>query len=167
MNPKYKRTLCGGYLSYFCQAIANNLLPLLFVTFQKDFHFSLRQLSFLVTVNFIIQIVVDALSAPFIRRLGYKITILFAHIMISIGLVFLGILPFMMSPYAGILVAIFFYGIGSALLEVVASPMIEALPTTNKSGKMSFLHSFYCWGHMLVILLSTGYFLLFGIAQWK
>ena len=167
MNPKYKRTLCGGYLSYFCQAIANNLLPLLFVTFQRDFHFSLRQLSFLVTVNFIIQIVIDALSAPFIRRLGYKITILFAHIMISIGLVFLGVLPFMMPPYAGILVAIFFYGTGSALLEVVASPMIEALPTTNKSGKMSFLHSFYCWGHMLVILLSTGYFLLFGIAQWK
>lgn len=167
MNPKYKRTLCGGYLAYFCQAIANNLLPLLFVTFQKDFHFSLRQLSFLVTANFIIQIVIDALSAPFIRRLGYKITILFAHIMISIGLVFLGILPFMMPPYAGILIAIFFYGIGSALLEVVASPMIEALPTTNKSGKMSFLHSFYCWGHMLVILLSTGYFLLFGIAQWK
>ena len=167
MNPKYKRTLCGGYLSYFCQAIANNLLPLLFVTFQKDFHFSLRQLSFLVTANFIIQIVIDALSAPFIRRLGYKITILFAHIMIAMGLAFLGVLPFVMSPYAGILIAIFFYGIGSALLEVVASPMIEALPTTNKSGKMSLLHSFYCWGHMLVILLSTGYFLLFGIAQWK
>lgn len=167
MNPKYKRTLCGGYLSYFCQAIANNLLPLLFVTFQKDFHFSLKQLSFLVTANFIIQIVIDALSAPFIRKLGYKVTILFAHIMISMGLVFLGILPFIMPPYASILIAIFFYGIGSALLEVVASPMIEALPTTNKPGKMSFLHSFYCWGHMLVILLSTGYFLLFGIAQWK
>lgn len=167
MNSKYKRTLCGGYISYLCQAIVNNLLPLLFVTFQKDFHFSLTQLSLLVTANFAIQIIIDALSAPFIRRLGYKVSILFAHVMIFLGLILLGTLPFVIHPYAGLLIAIFFYGIGSALLEVVASPMIEALPTTNKSGKMSLLHSFYCWGHMLVILLSTGYFLLFGVEQWK
>lgn len=167
MNSKYKRTLCGGYISYFCQAIVNNLLPLLFVTLQKDFHFSLAQLSFLVTANFAVQIVIDALSAPFIRKLGYKASILFAHAMIFTGLVLLGILPFLIPPYAGLLVSIFTYGVGSAILEVVASPMIEALPTTNKSGKMSLLHSFYCWGHMLVILLSTGYFLLFGVEHWR
>lgn len=167
MNPKYKRTLCGGYISYFCQAIANNLLPLFFVIFWKDFHFSLQQLSLLVTANFAIQIIIDALSAPFIRRLGYKASILFAHVMIFFGLILLGTLPFLIAPYSGLLIAIFFYGIGSGLLEVIASPMIEALPTENKSGNMSLLHSFYCWGHMLVILLSTGFFLLFGVEHWQ
>lgn len=167
MDAKYKRTLLGGYLSYLCQSIVNNLLPLFFVTFRKDFSFTLGQLSFLITINFVIQIFIDALSAPFIRKIGYKKAILFAHAIIVIGLSFLGILPFIMDPYAGILISIFFYAIGSAILEVVASPMIEALPTTNKSGKMSLLHSFYCWGHVLIILLSTGYFLLFGVEHWR
>lgn len=167
MNKKYKRTLYGGYVAYFCQAIANNLTPLLFVTFQNKFDFTLEMLAFLVTINFGFQIFVDAVSAPIIRKIGYRAAVLIAHGSMVLGLVCLGILPFYMNAYAGILISILLCALGSGLLEVVVSPMIEALPTDDKSGSMSLLHSFYCWGHVAVILISTLFFVLFDIENWR
>lgn len=167
MNKKYKRTLYGSYVAYFCQAISNNLLPLLFVTFQNKFGFSLEQLAFMVTINFGFQILVDAVSAPIIRKIGYRASVLIAHGAIALGLVFLGTLPDLMNPYAGIIISILMYALGSGLLEVVVSPMVEALPTDDKSGSMSLLHSFYCWGHVAVILISTLFFVLFDIENWR
>lgn len=167
MERKYKPTLYGGYIAYFCQAIANNLLPLLFVTFQTRFGFSLEHLSFLVTINFGFQILVDAVSAPVIRKIGYRAAVLIAHGAVALGLICLGTLPYYINPYLGIVLSILLYALGSGLLEVVVSPMIEALPTDDKSGSMSLLHSFYCWGHVAVILISTLFFVLFDIENWR
>lgn len=167
MNKKYKRTLYGGYLAYFCQAIGNNMLPLLFVTFQEQFDFSLELLAFLVTLNFGFQIFVDAFSAPIIRKFGYRASVLLAHGAMTLGLVFLGTLPYIMNPYGGIVISVLLFAFGSGLLEVVVSPMIEALPTDDKSGSMSLLHSFYCWGHVAIVLISTLFFVLFDIHNWR
>lgn len=166
MRPSYKTTMHACFVGYIVQAIVNNFIPLLFVTFQLSYNIPLGQITFLITINFAIQLAVDALSAVFIDRIGYRAAVMIAHVGAAVGLVLLTILPEAMG-YAGILIAVAFYAVGGGLLEVVVSPIIEACPTDNKEKAMSLLHSFYCWGHVGVVLVSTAFFALFGIGNWK
>ncbi len=167
MERKYKRTLFASYLGYIVQAVINNLAPLLFMTFQKEFSLSLGQIGFLVTYNFGIQMIVDTLSARYVERIGYKRAIILAHVFSAAGLFFLPVFPKLFwVPYAGLLAAITLSSVGGGLIEVLISPIVEALPTEEKSSSMSLLHSFYCWGHVLVILVSTVFFRTAGIGKW-
>lgn len=166
MRPSYKTTMHACFVGYIVQAIVNNFIPLLFVTFQLSYNIPLGQITLLITINFAIQLAVDALSAVFIDRIGYRAAVITAHIGAAVGLVLLTVLPEFMG-YAGILIAVAFYAVGGGLLEVVVSPIIEACPTDNKEKAMSLLHSFYCWGHVGVVLVSTAFFALFGIENWK
>ena len=167
MNRGYRRTLYASYLGYITQAIINNLAPLLFVIFQDEFHISVAQIGFLVTYNFGIQILVDVLAARYAERLGYKPCIVVAHVLCAAGLVGLGVLPGLMPPYAGLLLAVTVYAVGGGLIEVLISPIVQALPTDEKSSAMSLLHSFYCWGHAAVVILTTLFFWLVGTAHWR
>ena len=167
MNRGYRRTLYASYLGYITQAIINNLAPLLFVLFQDEFHISVAQIGFLVTYNFGIQILVDVLAARYAERLGYKPCIVVAHVLCAAGLVGLGVLPGLMLPYAGLLLAVTVYAVGGGLIEVLISPIVQALPTDEKSSAMSLLHSFYCWGHAAVVILTTLFFWLVGTAYWR
>ncbi len=168
MNALYRRTLLASYIGYITQAIINNLAPLLFVIFQQEFHISVGQIGFLVTYNFGVQILVDFLSAGFVSKIGYKPCIVAAHIFSAAGLVGLGVLPSVLAnPYVGLLLAVTIYAIGGGLIEVLVSPIVEALPLGEKSGAMSLLHSFYCWGHALVVILSTVFFWLAGTENWR
>lgn len=152
------QTIYACFIGYIVQAIVNNFVPLLFVTFQNNYHISLERITFLITLNFIIQLFVDLLSAFFIDRIGYRISILIAHILSAAGLILLTVLPEVFpSPYTGLVIAVIIYAIGGGLLEVLVSPIIEACPTDNKEKAMSLLHSFYCWGHVGVVLLSTAF----------
>lgn len=167
-HTKYRRTLYASYIGYITQAIVNNLIPLLFVTLQHEFTISLKQIGFLVTFNFCIQIIVDFISAKYVDRIGYKTAIIAAHIFAGVGLVGLGILPYIVpNAYVGILIAVVCYAIGGGIIEVLISPIVEALPTEEKSTAMSLLHSFYCWGHVSVVLLSTLYFVTVGTLHWR
>ncbi|MGB8452001.1 MAG: MFS transporter [Anaerocolumna sp.] len=167
MNRKYRQTLYASYIGYITQAIVNNLAPLLFVTFQKEFSISLEQIGFLITFNFGIQMLVDFVSAKYVERSGYKVCIVAAHIFAFLGLIGLGIFPYWFdNAYWGLLFAIVLYAIGGGLIEVLISPIVEALPTDEKSSAMSLLHSFYCWGQVLVVVLSTLYFVTIGIRHW-
>ena len=168
MNKHYYRTLYSCYIGYITQAIIVNLAPLLFVIFQREYHFTIAQIGFLVTFNFGVQILVDYLSAKYVERLGYKPCIIAAHIFCMLGLLGLGTLPdWLPSAYAGILLSVAVYAIGGGLLEVLVSPIVEALPLDQKSSAMSLLHSFYCWGHVLVVALSTVFFQVFGTVHWR
>ena len=167
MEAKYKRTLCASYIGYITQAIVNNLAPLLFVIFQREYALSVAQIGLLVTFNFTVQILVDFLSAGFVDRIGYKPCIIAAHVFSTLGLVGLSILPELLPPYAGLLLSIAIYAIGGGLLEVLVSPIVEALPTQGKEAHMSLLHSFYCWGHAMVVVLTTAFFLLAGTSAWR
>ncbi len=168
MIRKYKRTLYASYIGYITQAIVNNLAPLLFVTFQKEYGISLEQIGFLVTFNFLLQIIIDLAAARYVERIGYKNAIVAAHIFAAAGLIGLSVLPEALgNGYAGILAAIALYAVGGGLIEVLISPIVEALPTDEKSSAMSLLHSFYCWGHVGVVLLSTLFFVLAGIENWR
>ncbi len=157
MNRSYRSTLYSCYLGYVTQAIVNNLAPLLFIIFQTRYAISFEMIGRLVLVNFVTQIVVDFLAVRFVDRLGYRRPMVFAHLCCALGLVLLSVLPMLLpgAPYAGLVMAVIIYAIGGGLLEVMVSPIVDALPSDDKAAAMSLLHSFYCWGQMVVVLLST------------
>ena len=168
MKFYYKKTMYACFVGYIVQAIVNSFVPLLFVTFQETYHIPLTQITLLITVNFVVQLLVDMLSAGFINKIGYRASVILAHIFAAAGLALLTILPEVLpNPLVGILIAVFVYAIGGGLIEVLISPIIEACPTDNKESAMSLLHSFYCWGCTGVVLISTIFFTIFGISNWK
>lgn len=150
------------------QAIVNNFVPLLFLTFHSSYGIPLSKITFLVTVNFGLQLLVDLASVGFVDKIGYRASIVLAHVFAFAGLVFLAVLPEVFSdPFVGIFISVMIYAVGGGLLEVLVSPIMEACPTKNKEKAMSLLHSFYCWGHVGVVLISTIFFKIFGIENWK
>ncbi len=167
MKPTYKTTIVSCFIGYIVQAIVNNFVPLLFITFQKDYHIPLGQIALLVTINFSVQLLVDLLATKFVDKIGYRASIVTAHIFSAVGLVSLTFLPEILPPFAGILIAISIYAVGGGIIEVLISPIMESCPTDNKEKAMSLLHSFYCWGHVGVVLLSTVFFAVAGIENWK
>lgn len=168
MKNQYNRTVTACFVGYIVQAIINNFTPLLFLTFQKSYQIPLSQITLLVTLNFGVQLLVDLLSVSFVDRIGYRASMVLAHVLSAAGLILLTVLPEVFaSPFAGILAAVMVYAIGGGLLEVLVSPVVESCPSDNKEKAMSMLHSFYCWGYAGVVLLSTLFFRLFGIQNWK
>lgn len=168
MKPNYQKTMYACFIGYIVQAIVNNFVPLLFVTFGESYGIPLSKITLLITVNFVIQLCVDLLSAGLIDRIGYRASVIIAHICSALGLVLLTVLPEQMpDAYTGILIAVAIYAVGGGMIEVLISPIVESCPNDHKDMAMSLLHSFYCWGHVGVVLLSTVFFSLFGIGNWK
>ena len=168
MKYSYDSTMRACFTGYIVQAIVNNFAPLLFLTFQRTYHIPLQQITLLVTFNFGIQLLTDLLSVAFVDRMGYRASMVLAHILSALGLICLTVLPeWMGHPFAGILISVIVYAVGGGLLEVLVSPVVEACPSTHKEKAMSMLHSFYCWGHVGVVLFSSIFFKLAGIENWK
>ena len=162
----YSHTIYASYLGYICQAIVNNFAPLLFLTFQSSLGLRIQSITLITTVNFLVQLGVDLICARYVDRIGYRICLVSAHICAALGLLGLAILPKLIQPYAGIMISVVLYAIGGGIIEVLVSPVVEACPTEKKEAAMSLLHSFYCWGHVAVVLLSTAFFHFVGIENW-
>lgn len=168
MKNQYNKTVTACFVGYIVQAVVNNFVPLLFLTFQRSYGIPLSQITMLVTFNFGVQLLVDLLSVGFVDRIGYRASLVIAHMMSAAGLILLTILPGCLgNPFWGILVSVMIYAVGGGLLEVLVSPVVEACPSDNKEKAMSMLHSFYCWGHVGVVATSTIFFKLVGIENWK
>ena len=168
MKNPYQKTIYACFAAYVVQAVVNNFVPLLFLTFQDSYHIPLSQITLLVTFNFGLQLLVDLASVGFVDRIGYRASMVLAHALAAAGLALLAILPDALpSPFPGILLSVMVYAAGGGLLEVVVSPVVEACPSGRKEQEMSLLHSFYCWGHVAVVLLSTAFFSLFGTEHWR
>ena len=168
MKRPYQATVRACFTGYIVQAIVNNFAPLLFLTFSSHYQIPIAQITFLVTFNFGLQLLVDLLSAGLIHKIGYRKAAVTAHLFAAAGLALLTVLPEITGrPFAGILISVMIYAVGGGLLEVLVSPIVEACPAENKERQMSLLHSFYCWGHVAVVLFSTIFFSLFGIGNWK
>lgn len=168
MKKNYKLTMLTCFGSYLTQAAVINFLPLLFITFHDSFGIPLQQITLLVTINFIVQLTVDLLAALFIDRVGYRAGAVGSQIFCAAGMILLSFLPDVMpSPFAGLLISVIVYSVGAGLIEVLISPIVESTPTDNKETAMSLLHSFYCWGHVMVVIVSTVFFRLFGIENWR
>ena len=156
------------FVGYIVQAIINNFVPLLFLTFEKNYHIPLSQITMLITFNFGVQLVVDFLAAKYVDRIGYRTSIVLAHVCSAAGLIGLAVLPELFpNAIMGLMIAVVIYAVGGGLIEVLISPIMESCPSKHKEKAMSLLHSFYCWGHVGVVLLSTLFFHFFGIENWK
>ena len=163
----YRHTLRASYIGHVTQAIINNFTPLLFLTFEAQYKLSLSKITSLVAINFILQLIVDFAAASFVDKIGYRKCIIIAHILCSVGLVCLGLLPdLMQNAYAGILISLLLYALGGGLIEVLIAPIVEACPSENKAGVMSLLHFFYSAGHVGVVIISALFFFVFGIENW-
>ena len=167
MRHSYQATLGACFAGYIVQSVINLFAPLLFLTFQREFSLSLDQIALLITVNFLVQLCVDGLSARFVDKIGWRVCMVAAHLFAALGLVLLAVLPGRIPPLAGLTVAVVIYALGGGLLEVLVSPIAEACPTRRKSAVMGLLHSFYCWGSVATIALSTLFFVCFGTQNWR
>ncbi|MCD7766755.1 MAG: MFS transporter, partial [Lachnospiraceae bacterium] len=168
MKFTYKHTVYACFTGYIVQAIINNFAPLLFLTFQSQYGITLDKIALLTGLNFGVQLLIDLLSAKFADKIGYRPCVIGAHVFSAAGLILLTILPDLLpNAYAGLCIAVVVYALGGGLLEVLVSPIMEACPGDEKAKAMSLLHSFYCWGHVAVVLLSSLFFAVFGISNWK
>ncbi len=168
MKNQYNKTITACFIGYIVQAIVNNFVPLLFLTFHSSYGISLSKITLLVTFNFGVQLLVDLLSIGFIDRIGYRVSMVLAHFFAAAGLAALTVLPEVLpDPFVGILLSVMIYAVGGGLLEVLLSPVVEACPSGNKEAAMSMLHAFYCWGHVGVVLISTLFFQICGTSSWK
>ncbi len=164
----YKKTKLACYLGFITQAVAANFAPLLFLKFHTDYNISLGNIAMISTSFFFTQLLVDLFCAKYVDKIGYRVCIVASEVCSAAGLVGLAFLPEIIpSPFIGIIISVILYAIGSGLIEVLGSPIVEACPFENKEATMSLLHSFYCWGAVGTILVSTVFFLLFGIGSWK
>lgn len=167
-KQKYKKTLAACYLRFITQAIAANFAPLLFLTFQSTYGISLEKIALIPVVFYLTQLLIDLGAARFADKIGYRICAVASQAVSAAGLVLLAVLPEILPvPFPGILIAVVFYAVGSGLVEVLVSPIVEACPFEDKDGRMSLLHSFYCWGAVGVILGSTLFFAVFGTENWR
>ena len=167
-NRKYRKTLEACYLGFVTQAISANFAPLLFLTFRNTYGIGLEKIALIPFTFYLTQLLIDFAAAKFVDKIGYRICVVSSQALSAAGLVLMAVLPDLLPvPFWGILIAVVLYALGSGLVEVLVSPIIEACPFENKNGMMSLLHSFYCWGAVGVILGSTIFFTVFGIANWK
>lgn len=165
-KQNYLSTKIAGYVGFFVQAIVNNFLPILFIALQDVYKMSYARLASLIAVNFGAQVIVDFLAPKIVARIGYRKSAFLSQFMAFLGLALLSLLPNIIQPYIAIIICIIIYAMGSGLTEVILSPMIEMLPTRNKSGNMALLHSFYCWGQAVTVLLTTALVYLSGFKNW-
>ena len=163
MKLTHRSTMLACYNGYVTQAISINLAPLLYLTFQKEFGLSVSELSGLIAFNFFTQLSIDLLASRYARRMNLRLFTVLAHVLVAAGLVGLSVLPQILPPYAGLLLAVGLMGLGGGFTEVLISPLLEACPTEGKAGNMSLLHSFYCWGQAAIVLLSGVYFFFLDI----
>ena len=167
-QKNYKKTLIACYLGFVTQAISANFTPLLFLTFKSTYGITLEKIAMIPLVFYLTQLLIDLAATKYADKIGYRTCVVASQVLSSVGLVLMAILPEILPiPFIGILISVVLYAIGSGLIEVLVSPIVEACPFENKDGMMSLLHSFYCWGAMGVILGSTFFFAVFGLANWK
>lgn len=167
MKRSYQHTRRACYIGYISQAAVNNLAPILFVVFQRQFSLSYEHISWLILLNFGTQLAVDMLSVQFLDRIGYRAAAILSHALAAAGLLMLGLLPLLVSsPFWGLVPAVVLYALGGGMIEVLVSPLVEALPGNRKAADMSLLHSFYCWGQVAVVLASTLLVRLIGEERW-
>lgn len=164
----YKHTVAASFTAFVVQAVVNNFAPLLFLTFQAQYGIELSKITVLITANFFIQIFVDLTAVLFVDRIGYRASTVLAHAMCATGLIFMTILPEILpSAFAGLLVSVFCYAVGAGLLDITINPIVNSCPSTNSNQLLCLLHSFYCWGSVAAVGISTLFFALFSTDNWK
>jgi fucose permease len=155
MNSHCKKTMTACFIGYITQAITTNFVPLLYYDFQRQFKIELEKITLIIVLTFLIQFLTDLFASKYVCKIGYRKCLVTAHLLCAIGFVLMTVLPSVMNSFTGIILSVAVYATGSGLLEVIISPVVQSCPTKNKEGIMSFLHSFYCWGVVATVVIST------------
>lgn len=167
-TKSYKSTITACFFGYVVQSIVNTFVPLLFITFQNEYGIPLAKITALISINFLLQLCIDVASAFFVEKIGYRACAVLANAFAATGLILLTFLPSVLpDPFVGLLLSVLVYAIGGGLLETVISPIVEACPSEHKAKTMSLLHSFYAWGSVAVVCLSTLFFAFVGTEKWR
>jgi len=166
-NKKYKKTIYACYRGYITQAIIVNLSPLFFVIFQDNYNVSFVTLGSIVLLNFITQMLTDIAAIKFVEKVGYRVAAVTAHALASAGLLMLGFLPMIMPIIPALVISTVIFAVGGGLLEVLVSPIVDSVPGEAKESSMSLLHAFYCWGQVMVVLVTTLLLFLIGNKNWS
>ncbi len=167
IRNNFKHTIYACYVAYSTQALIVNFPPLLFLIFNEQYSIPLTQITWLITLNFLVQLTMDFLASKFVDKIGYRTCMISAHVFCATGLIGMAFLPAVLPPFTGLLISVVIYAMGGGVIEVLTSPIVEASPADNKAAAMSLLHSFYCWGMVAVIVLSTLFFAIFGKENWR
>ena len=166
-QKNYRKTLVACYLGFVTQAITANFAPLLFLTFKSTYGITLEKIAMIPLVFYLTQLLIDLAATKFADKIGYRTCVVTSQVLSAVGLVLMAILPEILPvPFIGILISVVLYAVGSGLIEVLVSPIVEACPFENKAGVMSLLHSFYCWGQVVVVLLTAIMIKLLGNDLW-
>lgn len=166
-EKSYLKTVTACFTAYICQAVAVNFVPLLFVTFNKTYGIPLEKITVLVILNFVSQLVTDMVASKYVGKIGYRPCLIACHAFCCTGFAAMAVLPDLINPFTGLLIATVIYSVGAGLIEVLLNPVIESCPIKNKARILSVMHSFYCWGVVGAVLISTAFFAVFGIENWK
>ncbi len=168
MKLTAKHTIAAGYIGYMTQALSINFAPLLFITFEESFGISLGKISLLIAISFITQLTIDGLAAEFSNHLNTRAVTVAGHLCSAAGMILFSFLPSILpDPFIGLVIPTVLAAVGGGIIEVLISPIVEACPTKEKSSAMSLLHSFYSWGSVATVFLSTLFFSTAGIGNWR
>lgn len=166
-EKSYLKTVAACFTAYICQAVAVNFVPLLFVTFNKTYGIPLEEITVLVILNFVSQLITDMVASKYVSKIGYRPCLIACHVFCCTGFLAMAVLPDLINPFMGLLIATVIYSVGAGLIEVLLNPVIESCPIKNKARILSVMHSFYCWGVVGAVLISTAFFAIFGLENWK
>ena len=167
MKFSVKHTLAACFVAITVQSVIINFPPLLFVTFENELGISLAKIGALIAISFITQLCMDFTASKLPRIFNTRAMLVIGQLCASVGLFCIALLPKIMPPYAGLIIGTVIGAFGSGIIEVLGAPTIEACPIENKNKILSILHSFYCWGLVLTVIVSTVFFHFFGIENWE
>ncbi|MGI6175521.1 MAG: MFS transporter [Christensenellales bacterium] len=168
IQTAYRQTRVACYTAYFIQGVAMNLTAVLFVPLREQFGFSFSQLGLLVFINFLMQVASDVLFSRAVDKYGYRPFAVGAHMACFAGLVLFACTPvlFVGAEFVGFCISTAIFSAAIGILEVILSPIINALPSDHKGASMAVLHSFLAWGLLAVVVVSTLFLYLFGNMSW-
>lgn len=167
MKLTANHTVAACFTGLTVQSIVINLPPLLFLTFENEFKISLSKISLLIAISFITQLLMDFTASKMPILFSKRSTMVIGQVFCVCGLCGMALLPSVMPPYVALIISTAVASFGSGIIEVMGNPIIEATPVKNKNRILSLMHSFYCWGLVLTVLLSTLFFKLVGIEHWR
>lgn len=168
---KIRFTVAACCMGYLLQAVVVNVSPILFITLKEQFHLTYSQLGLLVLANFVTQLMCDIGFGGVIDRCGFRPLALCSAACAAAGFALFAAAPLFMpqNPYPLFLCGTLLFAGAGGLLEVLLSPIIGALPLPHEKrvSLMSFLHSAYSWGQVVVVLGTTLLLLWLGARHWQ
>ncbi|MCI8600772.1 MAG: MFS transporter [Oscillospiraceae bacterium] len=169
-TPNYRATVRACYLGNLLQS-CGAIFAILFVPLRTLYGLTYTQYGLLVSVNFIVQVCSDILFSKPVERLGFRPFAVLSPILTSTGLVLFALAPVLFpgNVFFGFCVGMFVFAAAAGLQELLLSPILDGVPMPEEKKKkaMSLLHSFFAWGQIGAVLITTLLVWVLKAEQWQ